>query len=347
MSDNALAERKIDHEIADTIAVGKGGIDFQNASQIMEFAKLMAASQSAVPKHLRGQPGACLGILDDAIRFRINPYALARHSYFVNDQLSYTAAVFAAIVNAHAPLKQRPEIRFEGEGQEMQAIVTGVFRDGAVREYKSPHIADIQPKNSPLWKSDPGQQLSYYSLRAFARRWCPEIILGVYDADELRDAAMTDVTPKAEPRTEAPQKAIPRSLDEFADMPLDKEGGDAANNAASVLDDFATGSSPPSGSPAPQTRLPDEPAAAGEVEATASPAPSLTKAEAIERILRLASDEDLEPQERAEELENLKAIYEADGRLDAGFIAALFSMAGKVARGEHKLAAAKKYLEAL
>jgi hypothetical protein len=308
MTDNALAERRIDRDLADTIAIGKGGINFDNAGQVMEYAKLMAASGSAVPKHLRGQPGACLGVLDDAIRFHVNPYALARQSYFVNDILSYSAAFFMAVINAHAPLKTRPDIRFEGEGQEMRAIVTGTFRDGAEREYRSPRIADIQPKNSPLWKSDPGQQLAYYSLRAFARRWCPEVIMGIHDVDEIREAQMTDVTPKAE----ALPRPAPRSLEEFA--------------AAA------------SGAHSPE----EEPAAAGE-RLTAAAAPA--RADAIERILGLAGDRDLEPDERLAELDNLRPAW--DELLDAAFLDVLFATAAKVTRGELKPLAAKKYLEGL
>jgi hypothetical protein len=274
----------------------------------MEFSKMMAASGSAVPKHLRGQPGACLGILDDAIRFQINPYALARQSYFVNDILAYQAAVFMAVINAHAPLKTRPDIRFDGEGQEMRATVTGIFRDGAERTYTSPRIADIQPKNSPLWKSDPGQQLSYYSLRAFARRWCPEVIMGIHDVDEIREAQMTDVTPKAE----ALPRPAPRSLEEFA--------------AAA------------SGAHSPE----EEPAAAGE-RLTAAAAPA--RADAIERILGLAGDRDLEPDERLAELDNLRPAW--DELLDAAFLDVLFATAAKVTRGELKPLAAKKYLEGL
>jgi RecT family len=225
MSDNqnALVERKVNREIADTIAVDKAGISFKNAGEVMEYARLMAASGSAVPRHLRGQPGACLGIIDDAIRFRLNPYALARQSYFVNDQLAYQAAVFMALINTRAPLKTRPDIRFDGEGPERRCIVVGTFRDGAAREYKSPRIADIQPKNSPLWKTDPDQQLAYSGLRAWARRWCPEVIMGIHDVDELREAAMTDVTPSYAEATEgkpvlrSPSEAgAPTSLDHFA-----------------------------------------------------------------------------------------------------------------------------------
>ena len=186
---------KIDKDIAREMAVGRaGGMVFQNASEVMEYAKMMAVSGSAVPKHLRGQPGACLGIIDDAMRFEMSPYALARKSYFVNDNLAYEAQVLAAIVIARSPLKQRPDIQFDGEGAGRRARVIGEFSDGATREYLSPPIGAISPKNSPLWKTDPDQQLSYYSLRAFARRHCPDVLMGVYDYEEM--AGLKDVTPK-------------------------------------------------------------------------------------------------------------------------------------------------------
>src|SRR4029077_15110442 len=114
------------------------------------------------------------------------------------------------------------------------------------REYKSPRIADIQPKNSPLWKSDPGQQLAYYCLRAFARRWCPETILGIHDVDELRDAAMIDVTTPKQV-ADAPAKAIPRSLDEFAaGSSISSEEGPAASGPD------APGAAPAGAEPTPQ-----------------------------------------------------------------------------------------------
>lgn len=62
--------------------------------------------------------------------------------------------------------------------------------DGAICEYETPPFKIIGIKNSPLWKSDPRQQLG--ASRAWARRNCPEVFLGVYDRDE---ASAIDVTP--------------------------------------------------------------------------------------------------------------------------------------------------------
>jgi hypothetical protein len=332
MSDTALAERKINRDIADTIEVGKGGINFQNAGELMEFARMMSASGSAVPKHLRGQPGACLGILDDAVRFGVNPYALGRQSYFVNDQLAYQAQVFMAIINAHAPLKTRPDIRYEGEGQEMRATVTGTFRDGAEREYKSPRIADIQPKNSPLWKSDPGQQLAYYSLRAFARRWCPEVIMGIHDVDELREAAMTDVTPKPVADAPAKAKAIPRSLDEFA-------AGSSSPSSPLEEEPAAGGTEPTSGS-APAGAANPLPAASAGIASELD-----AKASAIAWLVDLAGDKELTAEDKLEQLDLRRPVVAET--VPAAFLDEAIAAAAKWIRGELKPAAARKYLEGL
>jgi|GEM_PF-1519144 len=194
---NALArvEAAIDKSVTKAMAVGGRGVSFANAGEVMEYAKMMAASGSAVPKHLRGQPGACLGILDDAIRFEMSPYALARKSYFVNDNLAYESQVLAAIVLARAPLKKRPDVTFTGEGDKRKCKVIYTLIDGDVKEYESPPFGQIQPKNSPLWKSDPDQQQSYYSLRAGARRIFQDVLLGIYDQEEMAAMSAQDITP--------------------------------------------------------------------------------------------------------------------------------------------------------
>ncbi len=199
MNQVAKIEDTLNKSVSDSITVGTGGITFENAGEVMEYAKMMAVSGSAVPKHLRGQPGACLGIIDDAIRFQCSPYSLARKSYFVNDNLAYEAQVIAGIINRFAPLTEIPLVEYEGEDEGRVCVVTGKFNAGYERIYRSPKFSKIYPKNSPLWKTDPDQQHAYYSLRAFARRYCPEIILGMYDIEELKANATfnnaRDVTP--------------------------------------------------------------------------------------------------------------------------------------------------------
>lgn len=180
-----------------------GGLMPQNFGDIVAFAEVMSRSQHAIPKHLRNVPGACMAVAMQAIRWQMDPFAVAKKTYLVSDQIAYEAGLFAAVVNTLAPIKRRPDYSFSGEGQTRQCTVSVEMKDGSTKIYESPEIGKITTKNSPLWKSDPDQQLGYFAIRSWARRHTPEVILGVYDPDELADAPAVgpdrarDVTPLA------------------------------------------------------------------------------------------------------------------------------------------------------
>lgn len=361
-------EEKINRDVSSAITVGVGGITFQNAGEVMEYAKMMAVSGSAVPKHLRGQPGACLGIIDDAIRFRTSPYALARKSYFVNDNLAYEAQVIAGVINAFAPLKQRPDIKWEGEGPDRVCIVIAEFKDGAVREVKSPKLKDIHPKNSPLWKSDPDQQQSYYTLRSFARRWCPEIILGIYDVEEMRFAEMRDVSPE--------QPSVMQRLQARQEAPQTREGFDqsfVARETAALTGEADSGQTeansqsselPPSdeGSADATTSSVGDPAAElspaeeagmeeggnpGQVTREAAPSSTYSRADCVRAFMQTATDPDLDIAGRRDLLAEMKDWWKDALSADLDFVKACLSTANKVAKGELQEAAARTYLDAI
>lgn len=188
-----------------SVAFGQGEAGGQIAPQslgdILRFAEVMARADVAIPKHLRDNPGACLAVCMQAFNWSMNPFAVAQKSYKVNDIIAYEAQLIAAVINTRAGLKHRPSIEFEGEGGQRRCIVTFEASDGSTHIYRSPITSAISPKNSPLWKTDPDQQLGYYSVRAGARRHFPEVLLGVYDRDELDGAR--DVTPSAGPTRSA------------------------------------------------------------------------------------------------------------------------------------------------
>lgn len=164
-----------------------GGVSFASALEVMEFAKLMCVSDKAVPSHLRGNAGMCLAVTFQSIEWRMSPFAVANKSYVVNDRIAYESQLIHAVIEARAPLQRRLECDYVGEGPERQCKVTGYFTNGDDREYLSPKIKDIRVKNSPLWKDDPDQQLWYYSSRSWARKWCPDVLMGIYSREELME----------------------------------------------------------------------------------------------------------------------------------------------------------------
>ncbi len=166
-----------------------GGVAFASALEVMDFAKLMAVAGTAVPKHLRNNPGACLRIVFQAVEWRMSPWGVADKSYEVNDRIAYESQLLHAVIEARAPLQHRLDCRYEGEGPTRTCTVIGTFIGGEVREYTTPEFQKIKVKNSPLWTADPDQQLFYYASRSWARKWCPDVLLGIYTRDELDENA--------------------------------------------------------------------------------------------------------------------------------------------------------------
>lgn len=193
-AERRIAER-INPEATDQLVVSNaaGGLTFANVGQVMEFAKLLAVSSHAVPNHLRGNPGACLGVLVQAIEWEMSPYAVANKSYSVNDRLAYESQLVQAVILRRAPIEGRFKVDYEGQGDKRVCIVKAKLKDSDEWvEYRSPEFGRITPKNSPLWKSDPDQQHFYYSARALCRRHFPDVLLGVYARDEIEDRPGTE-----------------------------------------------------------------------------------------------------------------------------------------------------------
>lgn len=179
--------------LAGNIKLGANGLAPQTMAELLDFAQLMARAGPMIGKAFRNNPGACLGITMQAMAWNMSPFAVSQKAYVTTDksgaeQIGYEAQLVTAVINAHAPVVERPKYRFTGEGPERQCIVTATLKgESEACIYTSPEIGTITIKNSPLWRSDPDQQLGYYSIRAWARRYCPEVIMGVYTTEELTE----------------------------------------------------------------------------------------------------------------------------------------------------------------
>jgi len=179
--------------------------------QALELAQSMAKGQQAVPAHLRGHPGACLAIIEYANNWEMAPYAVANQSYVVSDRLCFMGQL------VHSVIKKRADLRFPKLG--LEAEYSGKVEDGTrkvrvfaecyideertvtrVLECESPMLKDIRPKNSPLWQTDPDQQLFYRTSQRWQRRHKPEILLGIYTKDEIEDMTPEERAVMAEDR---------------------------------------------------------------------------------------------------------------------------------------------------
>ncbi len=201
-----------DRNPASGVAIGQSGsgiaIKPESLGDVVRFAELMCQSKAGIPAYLHGNAADCMAVTMQALQWDFNPFSVAQKSYKIKDVIAYEAQLIAAVINTRADLKRRPQVEYRGTGAKRQCVVTFEFKDGSVQVYESPEFEKITPKNSPLWKSDPDQQQAYYSLRAGARRYCPEVILGAYDREEVEDFRGPDraknITPVFDPLSDEP-----------------------------------------------------------------------------------------------------------------------------------------------
>lgn len=172
--------------------------DTARFEHMQRIAYAMAAS-SLLPDHLvtigpknnKQQLGQetiranCFRIVNQAFRWQIDPFAMIDETYVVGGKLGYQGKLVAAIVNARSGLKDRLRYEFNGQtGDGLQVTVIGTFR--GEDEPRTVDLSVGQAKtDNKMWRTDPEQKLIYSAVTKWARRHCPEIMLGVLTDDDI------------------------------------------------------------------------------------------------------------------------------------------------------------------
>lgn len=154
----------------------------------IEEAKMMATATVTIPKHLQGKPADCYAIILQAAQWGMSPFVVAQKTFLVNGVLGYEAQLINAVVQSMGQIKGSFKYEFKGSGNTLSCRVGAIIRsesDVTWGEYLS--LSDITIKNSPLWKTNPKQQLAYLQVKNWARLYSPAAILGVQSADEIEN----------------------------------------------------------------------------------------------------------------------------------------------------------------
>lgn len=219
-----------EQQAPNTISASNAIFNVQALGQLTAFANLMADSQVTVPAHLAGKPADCMAIVMQAMQWGMNPYAVAQKTHLVNGVLGYEAQLINAVIASSSAIRGRFHYRYGGEWErcaktkEIQRkkhrkngeyTVTerirgwndedenGLFvQVGAILRGESEitwgepvYLSGIVTRNSPLWVSNPKQQIAYLAVKYWARLYCPEVILGVYSPDEVEQRTEKEINP--------------------------------------------------------------------------------------------------------------------------------------------------------
>ena len=211
------------NEIAQQNVLG----NLDQLDRITRFAELMATGKCTIPKELQNNPGDCLAISLQAQAWQMNPYAVAQKSHVIKGKIGYEAQLVNAVITRHAPITGRPQFHYSDGWEKVLnkfRVVQGNNGPYTVPDWKpedeqglwcevsatmigedEPRIlrmllSQAHPRLSTQWATDPKQQLSYTTLKKWARLHCPDVVLGIYTPEELqqRPQAEKDITPETD-----------------------------------------------------------------------------------------------------------------------------------------------------
>jgi hypothetical protein len=161
--------------------------------QALKLAEMMAKAK-LLPDHLRGDPGSCLLVLEQASRWGMSPFAVGQCTSVVHGKLCFEGKLVAAALSAMKAIEGRLDYELSGTGLDRQVKVTGTPK-GAKKTYEL--IGTVKQwrttgANSP-WEKSPDDMLIYRGTRQWARRHAPEAMLGVYTPDEMVNGMVDDI----------------------------------------------------------------------------------------------------------------------------------------------------------
>lgn len=219
-----------EQQAPNTISASNSIFNVQALGQLQAFAGLMSQSVVTVPAHLAGKPADCMAIVMQAMQWGMNPYAVAQKTHLVNGVLGYEAQLVNAVIASSNAIKGRFHYRYGGDWERctrtqevtrekhgkngkynvtervrgwtdedeigLYVEVGAVLRGEAEITWGEPiYLSGVVTRNSPLWVSNPKQQIAYLAVKYWARLYCPEVILGVYSPDEVDQREEREINP--------------------------------------------------------------------------------------------------------------------------------------------------------
>lgn len=205
----------------------------QALQQLKGFADMMSQSSISVPAHFVGKPADCMAVVMQAMQWGMNPYAVAQKTHLINGVLGYEAQLVNAVISSSNVIQGRFHYEYEGDWSKctktkeetvqrpakgggtygktervkgwsdadeegLSVRVGAVLRGETEITWGEPvYFSSVVTRNSPLWVSNPKQQIAYLGVKYWSRLYCPEVILGVYTPDELDEGPRVerDITP--------------------------------------------------------------------------------------------------------------------------------------------------------
>ncbi len=190
-------------------------MDTARFEHLQRLAIAMSAS-SLLPDHLRYEKGKntnppleretisanCFRIINQALRWQMDPFAIIDETFLIGGKLGYSGKLVAGVVNARAGLAGRMHYAHDGQGDGRTVTVSGRFQGEQEDREVTLCLKDARTDNQ-MWRKDPDQKLVYSGIVKWARRYCPEVVLGIItddDAERIRESEKERTTEETAPK---------------------------------------------------------------------------------------------------------------------------------------------------
>lgn len=206
MTENQIVQQASSISLAKDYSATSCLFDTARFEHMFRIAQAMAQA-TLIPEHLwkdkqgplpfEQVAGNCFLIVNQAVRWGMDPFAVAPETYSARGKLGFQGKLVAAVINTRAGLKERLDYSFTGSGDALTVTVSGAFQDEGKVRTVTLSVKDAKTDND-IWRKDPEQKLIYSGAIKWARRHCPEIILGVLTDDDVERIAIERQAPDLE-----------------------------------------------------------------------------------------------------------------------------------------------------
>lgn len=167
--------------------------DYKTFAASFEMAKCLSTA-TVVPKDYQNNPGNCMIAIDMARRLNANPLMVMQNLYIVNGRPAWSSQWIIAMINSSKRYSTELQFDFgyapEDGGLSCQAWAedyNGHRVNGPKITMKMATDEGWACKNGSKWKTMKEVMIQYRAASFFGRMNCPDMIMGIYSAEEAYD----------------------------------------------------------------------------------------------------------------------------------------------------------------
>lgn len=165
--------------------------NFENMKEAWKMAEALAKS-TIVPEEYRGNPANCLIAIDMASRLNMSPMMVMQGLYVVKGKPSWSGQMAIALINGSRRYEAPIKFVFEGKGPTLSCYAVATDLEGNIVKGTTITMDMVMGEgwdsdkgsSKSKWKTMPEQMMQYRAASFFARANCPDVLYGIYTADE-------------------------------------------------------------------------------------------------------------------------------------------------------------------